>query len=75
MSCVGILSSTLYALCIEAKINFVNLNKGKITRIIISMGQSKLSYKLTFWFIPNENRGKQKSTSTLRVEINQLCDD
>ena len=38
------------------------------------MGQSKYSYKLTFWFILIENRGKQKSKNTLKVEINQLCD-
>ena len=39
----------------------------------LPMGQSKFSYKLTFWFIPIENGGKQKSKNTLRVEINQLC--
>ena len=38
------------------------------------MGQSKFSYKLTFWFISIENRGKQKSKNALRVEINQFCD-
>ena len=64
-----ILSSTLYALCIETKNNFVNQNKGKIT-YNLPMGQSKCSYKLTFWFILIENGGKQKSKYTLRVEIN-----
>ena len=34
---------------------------------------SKFSYELTFWFISNENGGKQKSKNTLRVEINQFC--
>ena len=40
----------------------------------LPMGQSKLSYELTFCFISIENRGKQKSKNSLRVEINQLCD-
>ena len=40
----------------------------------ISKGQSKFSFKLTFWLISIENRGKQKSKNTLRVEINQFCD-
>ena len=38
MACVYILSSTLYALCIEAKINFANQNEGKIT--LKSLGQN-----------------------------------
>ena len=38
------------------------------------MGQSKLSYELTFWFVSIEDSGKQKSQNTLRVEINQFCD-
>ena len=29
-------------------------------------------YELMFWFISKENSGKQKSKSTLRVEINFL---
>ena len=74
MPCIGILSSTLYALCIETKMNFVNQNKGKITRNNLPMGQSKFSYELTFWFILIENGGKQKSKNTLGVEINQFCD-
>ena len=41
------LSSTLYALCIETKRNFVNQNKGNMT-YNLSMGQSKFSYELTF---------------------------
>ena len=32
------------------------------------MGQSKLSYELTFWFIAIENGGKQENKNTLRVE-------
>ena len=67
------LSSTLYALCIETKINFVNQNKGKIT-YNLPMGQGKFSYELAFWFVSIENSGKQKSKNTLRVEINQFCD-
>ena len=38
------------------------------------MGQSKFSYKLTFWFISIENRGQQKSKTTLWEEINQFRD-
>ena len=37
------LSSTLYALCIETKINFVNQNKGKITLIILQWGRVSLA--------------------------------
>ena len=40
----------------------------------LTMGQSKFSYELTFWFILIKNSGKQKSRNTLRVEINQFCD-
>ena len=40
----------------------------------LHMGQSKFSYELTFWFISIENGVKQKSTNTLRVEINPSCD-
>ena len=40
----------------------------------LTMGQSKFSYELKFWFISIENSGKQKSKYTLRVEINQFCD-
>ena len=65
------MSSTLYAVSIETNRNFVNQNKGKITLL---MGHSKFSYELTFWFISMENGGKQKSKTTLRVEINQCCD-
>ena len=39
-----------------------------------SMGQSKFSYELMFWFISVENGGKQKSKNILRLEINQFCD-
>ena len=38
------------------------------------MGQSKFSYKLTFWFISIENHGKQKSKNTLRVEVIRFRD-
>ena len=40
----------------------------------LTMGQSKFSHELTFWFISNENGGKHKSKNTLRVEINKFCD-
>ena len=39
-----------------------------------SKGQSKFSHKFTFWLISIENRGKQKSKNTLRVEIYQFRD-
>ena len=38
------------------------------------MGQSKVSYELTVWFISIENGGKQKSKTTLKVEIIKFCD-
>ena len=40
----------------------------------LSMGQSKFSYELTFWFISMENSGKQNSKTTLRAESHQFCD-
>ena len=40
----------------------------------LTMGQSKFSYELTFWFILIKNSGKQKNKTALRVEINQFCD-
>ena len=43
MPCVGILSSTVYALSIEFKMNFVNQNKEKITRIIFPRGRVSLA--------------------------------
>ena len=73
MPYVGFLSSTLYALCIETKRNFVNQNKGKIT-LKSSQGQNEFCYELTFWSITIEKSGKEKSKNTLRVEINQFCD-
>ena len=36
------------------------------------MGQSKLNYELTFWFISMENGGKPNNKNTLRVEINRF---
>ena len=65
MPCVGIFVKHSFAFSIETKINFVNQNKGSLYK-----GQSKFSYKLTFWLISIENRGKEKSKITLRVEIN-----
>ena len=67
------LTSTLYALCIDTKRNFVYKNKGKITFIFIHW-HGEFSYELTFWFISIKNSGKQKSKNTLRVELNQFCD-
>ena len=40
----------------------------------LTLGYSKFSYELTFWFISIQSSGKQKSKNTLRVEINQFCD-
>ena len=40
----------------------------------LSMGQSKFSYKLTFWFISIVNIGNLKSKNTLRVELDQFRD-
>ena len=40
----------------------------------LAIGQSKFSFELTFWFILVKNSDKQKSKTTLRVEINQFCD-
>ena len=68
-----ILSSTLYALCIETKIVFVNPYKVKIT-YNLPMGQSMFSYELTFWLIAIVNGCKQDDENTLRVEINKFCD-
>ena len=46
MPYVSILSSTLCALCIETKINFVNQNKGKITLIILPYDRVSLAMRL-----------------------------
>ena len=43
MLCVVFLSSTLYALCVETKINFVNQNKGKITLVIFPWNRESLA--------------------------------
>ena len=68
---VGILSSTLYALCIETEIFFVQQNRGTIN---LPMGQNEFSYELTFRFIAIENSGEQKRKNTLGVEVNQFAD-
>ena len=68
-----VLSSTLNALRIETKRNFVNQNKGKITLKVVH-GQNEFSYELTFWFSSIVNSDKQISKTTLRVEIDQFCD-
>ena len=59
MTCIGVLSSTLYAICIETKIHFINRNKGKIT-YNLPIGQSKFSYELMIWLIIIESGGNQK---------------
>ena len=48
MTCVGIFvkHTTLYALCIETKVNFVNQSKGKITLIIFPWGRVSLAISL-----------------------------
>ena len=46
MPCIGFLSSTHNALCIETKLNFVNQNKGKITLIILPRGRVSLAMSL-----------------------------
>ena len=52
------LSSNFNALCIEAKIKFVNQNKVKIT-LKSPHGQNEFSCELAFWFILIENSGKK----------------
>ena len=52
------LSSTLYVICIQTKINFVDQNKGKITLSTFPWG--RVSLAMMFWFISIENGGKQK---------------
>ena len=47
---------------IETKRNVVNQNKGKIT-YNLSMGQSKFSYELTFWFVSIETVAKKSKIS------------
>ena len=38
----------------------------------LTMGQSKFSYELTFWFILIKNSGKQKSKNTLGQKSNNF---
>ena len=69
------LSSTLYVLCIETKKKKKCKPEQKEDNSYnLPMGQSKLSYELTFCFLSIDNGGKQKSKNNLRVEINQFCD-
>ena len=61
-------------LCFKTKRNLVNQKQREDNSYNLPMGQSKLSYELTFWFISIENGGKQKSKNTLRVQNSQFCD-
>ena len=74
MPCIGILSSTVYALSIKTKNKFCKPEQREDNLYNLYKCQSKFSCKLTFWLISIENRGKEKSKNTLRVEINQFCD-
>ena len=60
-------------LSIETEINFVNQNKGKITRIIFTRGKVSLAISLRSGSFQLKTVAK-KSKNTLRVEINQFCD-
>ena len=51
MPFIGILSITLYALCIEIKRNFIKQEQREDNYHNLPMGQSKISYDLTFWSI------------------------
>ena len=60
--------------CIETKKKNYKPEQREDNSYKLTMGQSKFSYELTFWFILIKNIGKQKSKNTLIVEINQFCD-
>ena len=52
------LSSTVYALSIETKIIFCEPEQREDNSYNLYNGQSKFSYKLTFWLISIEKLGK-----------------
>ena len=66
------LSSALYALCIETKINYANQNKGKITLPISPLGRVSLDMSCRSGSFHLKTK-KQKSKNNLREEINQFC--
>ena len=68
------LTSTLYALCIETKINFVNQNKGKITLIIFLWARVSLAMSWRSGSFQLKTVANKKVKNTLRVEFNQFCD-
>ena len=69
-----ILSSTLYALCIETKIFFCKSVQMEDNSYNLPMGQSMFRYELTFWLIAIVNVCKQEDKNTLRADINQFFD-
>ena len=74
MPCVGIfVKHTLCSLYWNQQ-KFCKPDQREDNSYNLPMGESKFSNELTFWFISNENGGKQKSKNTSRVEINQFCD-
>ena len=74
MQCVGIfVKYTLCALYWNQN-KFCKPEQREDNSYNLTVGLSKFSYELTFWFILIENSGKQKSKNTLRIEINQFCD-
>ena len=74
MRCVGIFVNHTLCSLYWNETKFCKPEQREENSYNISMGQSKFSYKLRFWFISTKNVGKQKSKNTLRVENNQFCD-
>ena len=74
MTCVGIfVKYTLCALYWNQN-KFCKPEQREDNSYNLTMGQSKFSYGLKFWFILIKNNGKQKRKTTLSVEINRFCD-
>ena len=74
MPCVCILAKHPLCSLYWNQSNFCKPEQREDNSNNLPIGQSKFSYEFIFWFISNENGGKQESENTLRVEINQICD-
>ena len=71
---VGIFVRHSYAFSIETKINFINMNKGKIAPMIFPRGRVSLGISLRTGSFQLKTVANKKSKNTLRVENNQFYD-
>ena len=74
MPCVGIFVKHSLCSLYWSQKKFCKPEQTEDNSYNLPMGQSKLSYELSFLFISIESGGKQKCKNTSRVAINQFCD-